>query len=238
MWDDASRKRSQKKTFGQVSEHLFQWQLVFFDWKDFSHLDVRRFFLLLPILFIDALKQSKRKKRKCVKRQLLLVSVYYHSSSSSPSSYSIFLTDHFQVPLTHARARSIMCEKIFDCIRCNVCHQTAEVRTNGSLQWIYFLRKENFVLYCMQMRDGWMDEDSWKTSHSLSRWLSCSDLLSDTMMSLWRHSSMMYRRKRKSFAYVREREEKTSFDTLIICKILFTLIIMIMSFSRMMKSKK
>ena len=58
---------------------------------------------------------------------------------------------------THTRARSIMCEKIFDCIRCNVCHQTAEVRTNGSLQWIYFLRKENFVLYCMQMRDGWMD---------------------------------------------------------------------------------
>ena len=30
-------------------------------------------------------------------------------SSLSPSSYSIFLTDHFQVPLTRA---SIMCEKI------------------------------------------------------------------------------------------------------------------------------
>jgi hypothetical protein len=78
--------REEKKTLGQVSEHLFQWQLVVFffsiDWKDFSHL---LFQSCSTMHSTDTMCQTATVACFCI---------------LSSSSSSIFLTDHFQVLLT------------------------------------------------------------------------------------------------------------------------------------------
>lgn len=145
--------------------------------------------LSLPILFIDALEQLREENvsnGNCCLFLSIIIFVFI-------TLILLYFSNRSLSSATHTRVHNVW--EDIDCIRCNICHQTAEVRTNGSsMQWIDFLSKENRIFDFILYRCSLINQDS-----STKQVRSCSDLLSEWRCPLgdshrWR---IQFRKKKK-----------------------------------------